>query len=105
MKTIKIIDLLYKIANGEEVPKHILFRNYDYFFEDDEYRDFVNDCLDYDYLNCEAIICDKDEADEFEDIREITQECFDNWTCAKHINQLIKNQKKIIERLNNQDNN
>ena len=40
-----------------------------------------------------------DEEDEFIDIEEITQECFDNWTCAKHINYLIKNQKKIITTL------
>ena len=39
--------------------------------------------------------------EEFEDIKDITQDCFDNWTCAKHINQLIKNQKKIIEKLKN----
>ena len=31
-KAIKVIDLLNKIANGEDVPEHITFRNYDYMF-------------------------------------------------------------------------
>ena len=56
----KVIDLLNKIAKGEEVPKHILFRNYDYFFEDNEYRDFVDHCLDYEYLNDEVEIIEEE---------------------------------------------
>lgn len=39
MKTIKIIDLLNKIANGEEVPKKIKYRDWLYEFE--------KDCNDY----------------------------------------------------------
>lgn len=37
---------------------------------------------------------------EYEDIEEITQECFDHWTQAKKINALIRNQKYILEQLN-----
>ena len=40
-KTIKIIDLLYKIANGEEVPKKIKYRNNIYEYEGSDY--FGND--------------------------------------------------------------
>jgi hypothetical protein len=41
MKTIKVIDLLNKIANGEEVPKKIKYRNNIYEYEDSDY--FGND--------------------------------------------------------------
>lgn len=38
MKTIKIIDLLNKSANGEKMPKRIIFQGYEY-----EYEDYRND--------------------------------------------------------------
>ena len=105
-KKIKIIDLFNKIANGEELPKKIKYGNTEYSLQDNDYWSdrirgyFSVEDLGVDNLTDEVEILD--EEDEFEDIREITQECFDNWTCAKHINQLIKNQKKIIERLKNE---
>ena len=40
-KTIKIIDLLNKIANGEVVPKTILFYDREYKF-DDEYKCYMH---------------------------------------------------------------
>lgn len=36
MKTIKIIDLLNKIANGEEVPKKIIYEGDEFFYDNDE---------------------------------------------------------------------
>ena len=36
MKTIKIIDLLNKIANGEEVPKKIKYLIYEYTYNDND---------------------------------------------------------------------
>jgi len=70
----KVIDLLVKIANGEEVPRKIkydtknyYFRNYDYkeYYIDEDYIDeqtsFI-DCIDFYKLN-----------DEIEIIEEITQ--------------------------------
>ena len=44
MNKIRIIDLLNKIANGEEVPKVIKFLNYKYIFDtfDKEYQRYQN---------------------------------------------------------------
>lgn len=68
----KVIDLLNKIANGEEVPKKIkydtknyYFRNYDYkeydIVEDyiDEQTSFI-DCIDFYKLNDEIEIIEED---------------------------------------------
>ena len=116
MKTIKIIDLLNKIANGEELPnrikhcgagyKHIyfdLYKSHDY--EDTLSGDllFADRIIIQEHLNDEVEILD--EEDEFEDIEEIDDTklgCYINSVDSvllKRINDLIKNQKKIIERL------
>lgn len=36
MKTIKIIELLNKIANGEDVPEKVKYKNEIYYYEEDE---------------------------------------------------------------------
>ena len=114
----RIIDLLNKIANGEEVPndikvgihkfykcrKHNVYDDFDYQNKDGEYL------LDYlskyeyitKYLSNEVEILD--EEDEFEDIEEMNLDidCTIEYNFGEvydTINQLIKNQKKIIERL------
>ena len=101
-KTMTIYELLGLIKDGK-APKEVKYKETKYVFNNDR------QCYENSYewfpsiqeigLNDEVEILDEDE---FIDIEEITQECFDNWTCAKHINQLIKNQKKIIERLSNE---
>lgn len=119
-KTIKMIDLLYKIANGEEAPKKIRYFGEEFkLAKDNEYYSVYSSrpLISYfgeDYLraelNDEVEILDEEE---FEDIEEITIRDktigFPNgeWTARNmdkafsiKINQLIKNQKKIIERLN-----
>lgn len=118
-KTIKMIDLLYKIANGEEAPKKIRYFGEEFkLAKDNEYYSVYSSrpLISYfgeDYLraelNDEVEILDEEE---FEDIEEITIRDktigFPNgeWTARNmdkafsiKINQLIKNQKKIIERL------
>lgn len=45
MKTIKIIDLLNKIANGEEVPKKIKYGETEYIANNRVYVDFNGDLL------------------------------------------------------------
>ena len=125
-KTIKIIDLLVKVANGEEVPENIEYDNkvmkYDHNKQD--YKDYYsngNGTWLFQYLfdkcrNTSHFINDYVEIldeEEFEDIIELdnnfTLECISDelpnseWeksVISKKINQLIKNQKKIIERLN-----
>ena len=56
----KVIDLLNKIANGEEVPKKIKLEEFECSFEEDEYRDFVNGLYLYDRLNDEIEIIEED---------------------------------------------
>ena len=46
MKTIKVIDLLNKIANGEDMPLKIIFNNMVYIFEK-EIGDYENENVDY----------------------------------------------------------
>lgn len=111
---ITIYELLGLIKDGK-APKIIKDGEYIYTLRE-QFNDYwneesyllVNGFDDYentiDFLNSKIEILD--EEDEFEDIREITQECFDHWTQSKKINALIRNQKKIIEVLNdnNKDN-
>ena len=125
-KTIKIIDLLVKVANGEEVPENIEYDNkvmkYDHNKQDYKgYYSNGNGTWLFQYLfdkcrNTSHFINDYVEIldeEEFKDIEEITIRDktvgFPNgeWTARNmdkafsiKINQLIKNQKKIMERLN-----
>ena len=122
-KTIKIIDLLNKIANGEEVPKKIKLDSYEFQYNK-TYQQYHNKyetnllehISEYNYsgLNDEVEILY--EEDEFEDIEELnkaftledvtdelTTSSWEKSIMSKKINQLIKNQKKIIERLKNND--
>lgn len=117
----KIIDLLNKIANGEEVPKEIKIKTSEgtiapFYLSDDEY---INNYTGHSLLECldEFQLTDKIlyEEDEFEDIEKIIypdlNEDYEFELHHKHIeeiydtiNWLIKNQKKIIERLNEKGN-
>lgn len=119
----KVIDLLNKIANGEEVPKKIkvgifdfyrmkketIKNDYDYQNEDGTYlMDYLNE-YNYitSYLNDEVEIID--EENEFIDIEELNLDTDEllkkviitaqDYVLEGKINQLIQNQKKIIERL------
>lgn len=111
MKTIKIIDLLTNRANGEGGIKKFRYHNViwklnilDYAYYNDSGVEFEN-WVDGDLMNClneELEILD--EEDEFEDIEEMNLDvnCTCEWNFGEvydTINQLIKNQKKIIERL------
>lgn len=109
----KVIDLAKKQRNDEILPKHIRYENEDLYFDGVTYYDKEgnNDFFDIFAMNNSALthlydeveIIEEVEEDEFEDIKEITHDCFDHWTQAKRINALIKNQKKIIEQLKNKD--
>ena len=128
-KKIKIIDLLNKIANGEEVPKKIKYKGTIYCLcENDDFKDYIDKGQTYglfesiatyclvEYLTNEVEILD--EEDEFEDIEHYdmfdyfggydfggtNKELLGNLqTNFEHINNeldnLIKNQKKIISKL------
>ena len=123
-KKIKIIDILCKINCNEEVPYKIKYviNEYTYDYEIQDYYDknynylFEELFVGYDtsrVLETEVEILD--EEDEFEDIEEFANKVVRNKELsydesqenivknfnkiANVINQLIKNQKKIIERL------
>ena len=124
-KTIKIIDLYNIIAEGQ-IPKKIKYdvnifipkgngiNGFVGYFDEDEILSYeLMHYIRYKNLNDEVEILDEEE---FEDIEEITIRDktigFPNgeWTARNmdkafsiKINQLIKNQKKIIERLNKEN--
>ena len=122
-KTIKIIDLLNKIANGEEVPKKIKYNddeyihigNYCYFCEETNEILSQNTYAEFSRLNDEVEILDEEEFEDIEEFEEhklintrdiLELEMFINKINADYnykINQLIKNQKKIIQKLNKEN--
>ena len=105
----KVIDLLNKIANGEEVPENIVFQGEQYGLE--KAGGVYNYCYGDEYNNTRWLFDDRydtttilnkeveilDEEDEFIDIKELTTE--PHHYIENTINQLIKNQKKIIDKL------
>ena len=132
-KTITVIELFDRMANGEEVPKRIRLFGDEFKKEDNEYYSVCtsNPLISYfgeDYLrselNDEVEILDEEE---FIDIEETTLNgkkvgygVLSEWLGSKQtdnevklcssieclgvtLNLLIKNQKKIIERLNKEN--
>jgi hypothetical protein len=108
----KVIDLLNKIAKGEEVPKKI---KYTWFYEwsHDNTRNeycymqkngdrFDSDWLIESILNDEIEIIEEVEDKEYEDIKEFETTYSMNMVemlMQDTINALIRNQKKILKRL------
>lgn len=85
MKTIKVIDLLNKIANGEEVPKRIIYSTFTYWYDE----------VEKDYYHYVA----KDLDDE--DIEYLLDSCFASDILNEEI-QIIEDtpkEKKIPEKL------
>ena len=110
MKTIKIIDLLNKIANGENAPNTIringfsfIFNSYtsiDCYYTEESSNKFWLSFMSIDLTDEIEILY---EEDEFEDI----DTDFESGDTVQVVHQLldkirplIRNQKKIIERLN-----
>lgn len=120
MKTIKIIELLTKIANGKEVPNKIKWRD-DIWKYDDRIQDYTNEHLmlfeqlkiirTKEFLNDEVEILDEDD----EEIKIISSYTYnvgrvDESNIEEYIHtlfkqqaMLIENQKKIIERLQHEN--
>ena len=80
MNKIRIIDLLNKIANGEEVPQKIKFRGFEYWYEEnmEDYKNAQTEYSDYiigakfhytGWLNFEVEIIEEEK--EIEKIRNI----------------------------------
>lgn len=122
MKTITMYELLGLIKDGK-APKKILCRN-DYFYE---YK-YIEELNDYEDINTGDLLFEDrycinkmlnepieilEDEEEFEDIEECKRHYLNTYgrisQCRKSeehiinsINQLIRNQKKIIERLENE---
>ena len=120
MKKITIIQLLNKIANGEEVPKEIRIDHWCYKFKwVDHLYNYYDEEADIDLTS--VLSLDREELnygveilDEFEDITLFGEPVLEElekekvklevlqsymYLLAKDQNALIKNQKKIIERI------
>ena len=118
----KIIDLLNKIANGEEVPNRIKLDNYEFQYNKtyEQYHNkyetnLLEHISDYNYsgLNDEVEILD--EEDEFIDIEEfksfitnvgaVNESNIEEYIhiLFKQQTALINNQKKIINKLKEED--
>ncbi len=110
----KIIDLLNKIAKGEEPPQTIVHNCDVYNYNCNNNMAYMYTCDDgtnlfqmSDSLNEEVQILEEVEDKEYEDIEELTYENTfkDNSDMevqeilVNKINALIRNQKKILERL------
>lgn len=124
----RIIDLVEKQRHNEILPKHIKYENENLYFDGVSYFDKEgnNDLLDILAMNSSALTHLYDEVEiieedkeEFEDIEEIKmigckveinildkKSMFGTDTpivtehCISKINQLIKNQKKLIDEVN-----
>lgn len=107
IKTIKIIDLLNKIANGEEVPKKIKINNviyeyigYMYCTEKANYQD-IEDYLfgkwNFNILNEEAEILDEEDK-KIEQIYTLNNESDEFTVLANKINELIDEINNLKEK-------
>ena len=112
----KIIDLLNKIAKGEEVPKKFTY-NEELWIYDAPYCTYRNNkddifehCIIFESLNNEIEILKEVEDKEYEDIEELSYKYINTYgNISQHrkseeplivtINALIRNQKYILERL------
>lgn len=114
----KVIDLLNKIANNEEVPKKIKTRNNIYEYEESE-NDYLHDKYKLHFINNELIYAKRlnDEIEIIEEkpkkIEELDFVRIDDYTISglvkslneliieynEKINEIIKTQNDLIERI------
>ena len=95
----KIIDLLNKIANGEEVPKSFMYNDYIFNLGDDKrYRDneddYLSDSIRYDFENLNEEI----KIIEYEKIVGLTNRSGENYD--KKLKDIYGKINEIIDRLN-----
>lgn len=116
----KLIELLNKMANREKLPKKILIRDKVYYLINDadgnivysqatdksNWEAFIDHRLNITRcLNEEVLILDigveisEDNTIDIDNIEELTQNYFDDWTEAKKINELVQAVKQIDKRV------
>ena len=103
----KVIDLIIMKINEEEMPKHVLINRMNYYYDDEieSYRDEEGSRMVLDFTSNVFSMPVKIIEDEFIDIEELDGSIgYINWNSeavvlTNAINDLIKNQKKIINKL------
>ena len=116
MKTIKVIDLLNKIANGEEVPKCIMYQGHYYYnvgneeqayYENTELDDnlFLYAIHNEGHLNDEVEIIEEDTPKEDKKIEKlgafnIKKFCDDYPETAQFILAMFNKQEELIDKVN-----
>ena len=104
-KAIRVIDLLNKIANGEEVPKQIEYRANLYRLDEDKnYRDvvdgsyFVED-LSFNLANLsdEVQIIEEQEEIDIQSIEEIKDVFIENSSCGEDVKYLARKYNEILK--------
>ena len=103
MKTIKIIDLLNKIANGEEVPRAIKLEEHEYWYNETEQDYYEGMGYEYEYLFKNLRTCWlNDKVEILEEPKKIPEKLY---YCAmdtdnKEIRFLIKNINGLVDKIN-----
>lgn len=104
-KAIRVIDLLNKIANGEEVPKQIEYRANLYRLDEDKsYRDvvdgsyFVED-LSFNLANLsdEVQIIEEQEEIDIQNIKDIKDVFIENASCGEDVKYLARKYNEILK--------
>ena len=104
---IKMIDLLEKMAKGKEMPKKIIYNNIVLKYDEengDYYQYYGKGLFEYlftcslSFLNVEVEIIKENNKIEFKEIEKLS--CGPYEFTKKAVNELIENQKKLIDEIN-----
>lgn len=113
-KRIKIIELLNKIANGEEFPKKVKFedRIYTYYNEMTDYKnenyflfDMISDGCVKDFLNDTVEIIEEQEEIDIKKIDEIHSIFIENSTCGEDVKFLARKYNELVQAVKQLDKN
>lgn len=106
-KTIKVIDLLNKIANGEEVPKKIRYKDKIFIYANGT-KKYYNENIDLflefysgELLNDEVEVIEEQQDIDIQSIDKLRIEIDNNGIASKIINQLVQAVKQLDSEINN----
>ena len=99
----KVIDLIIKQYNNEDMPKHIKINRLNYTYNNNrktyesEYGEFMSFDFTNNVLNMQVELIENEI--DIDNIEELTQNCFDDWTEAKKINELVQAVKQLNKKI------
>lgn len=99
----KVIDLIIKQYNNEDMPKHIKINRLNYTYNNNrktyesEYGEFMSFDFTNNVLNMQVELIENEI--DIDNIEELTQNCFDDWTEAKKINELVQAVKQLDKKI------